>query len=493
MSLDFQVFLFSSLPLLLAILLLKLYFSSSKSHINLPPSPPKLPLIGNLHQLGSGTHRVLQSMAQTYGPLMLLHFGTVPVVVASSVDAARDIMKTHDIIFSNRPFLNIANRLFYNSKDIAFSKYGEYWRQVKSISVLHLLSNKRVKSYRQVREDEVAHMIKKIQGANESVVNLSELLISLTNNVISRVALGRTYEGMGVNYKNIPVQIGAILGRFSIGSYIPQLAWVDRLTGLHREADQLAKEIDEFYEGVIEEHVNKKVVGVEGQDLVDILLELQRDNSSSFPLERYTVKAIIMDVFGAGTDTTFASLEWAISELLRNPHTMKELQEEARKIGQGRLTIPEEDIEKMPYLKAVLKEALRLHVPVPLLIPRESTKEVKLLGYDIPAHTQVMINAWAIARDPSIWEEPEEFRPERFLNIRTDYKGFDFELIPFGAGRRMCPGISFAETIMELALANLVYKFVFTLPSEDGLDMTELDSITVHRKFPILVIPTPCE
>ncbi|KAJ0790156.1 putative cytochrome P450 superfamily [Helianthus annuus] len=137
-------------------------------------------------------------------------------------------------------------------------------------------------------------MIKKIQGANESVVNLSELLISLTNNVISRVALGRTYEGMGVNYKNIPVQIGAILGRFSIGSYIPQLAWVDRLTGLHREADQLAKEIDEFYEGVIEEHVNKKVVGVEGQDLVDILLELQRDNSSSVPLERYTVKAIIM-------------------------------------------------------------------------------------------------------------------------------------------------------------------------------------------------------
>ncbi|KAF5807059.1 putative cytochrome P450 [Helianthus annuus] len=216
-------------------------------------------------------------------------------------------------------------------------------------------------------------------------------------------------------------------------------------------------------------------------------------NLRRFSSTIFYITQLRVDVFGAGTDTTFASLEWAISELLRNPHTMKELQQEARKIGQGRLTIPEEDIEKMPYLKAVLKEALRLHVPVPLLIPRESTKEVKLLGYDIPAHTQVMINAWAIARDPSIWEEPEEFRPERFLNIRTDYKGFDFELIPFGAGRRMCPGISFAETIMELALANLVYKFEFTLPNEDGLDMTELDSITLHRKFPILVIPTPCE
>ncbi|KAJ0751099.1 putative cytochrome P450 [Helianthus annuus] len=207
MSFNLQVFLFYSLPIIFTLLVSKLYFSSKKSHKNLPPSPPRLPLIGNLHQLGSSTHRVLQSMAQTYGPLMLLHFGTIPV---------------------------------------------------KSIAVLHLLSNKRVQSYQQVREDEVAHLIKKIQESNESVIDLCELLISLTNNVISRVALGRTYEGMGVNYKNIPVRIGAMLGRFSVGSYIPWLAWVDRLTGLHREADQLAKEIDEFYEGVIEEHVNKK-------------------------------------------------------------------------------------------------------------------------------------------------------------------------------------------------------------------------------------------
>ncbi|KAI3820714.1 hypothetical protein L1987_08262 [Smallanthus sonchifolius] len=199
------------------------------------------------------------------------------------------------------------------------------------------------------------------------------------------------------------------------------------------------------------------------------------------------------DVFGAGTDTTFTSLEWAISELLRNPRAMKELQQEARKIGQGRSMIPEDDISKMPYLKAVLKEALRLHPPAPLLVPHESTKDVKLLGYDIPSGTQVMINAWAIARDPSIWEDPEEFRPERFLNTPTDYKGTHFEFIPFGAGRRLCPGISFAMTINELALANLVYKFEFALIGEEGLDMTESNGITVHRKFPILVTSTPYE
>ncbi|XP_076881650.1 cytochrome P450 71A2-like [Bidens hawaiensis] len=490
MPFDLQVFLLYSFPLLVGLLLLRSYFYNLKSHKNLPPSPPKLPLIGNLHQLRLGAHRVLQNMAQTYGPLMLLHFSTVSVIVASSVEAAREIMKTHDIVFSNRPFLNIPNRITYGSKDIAFAQYGEYWRKVKSIFVLHLLSNKRVQSYRKVREDEVAQMIKNIQRANESVINLSELLISLANNLICRVALGRTYEGTEV--ENILDGIKKLSER-SVGTYIPSLAWVDRLTGLHREADELAKEIDEFYEAAIVEHENKKGFHVESEDFIDILLQIQRTNSTGFCLERNTIKAIMVDIFGVGTDTTSTTLDWAISELLRNPSAMKELQREAYKIGQGRPMIPEDDIDKMPYLKAVLKEALRLHAPIPLLVPRESTKDVKLLGYDIPSGTQVMINAWAIGRDPSIWEKPKEFRPERFLNTSIDYKGFHFELIPFGTGRRGCPGIKFAMAINELALANLVYKFEFALPSEEGLDMTERDGPTVRRKLPILVKLTPCE
>ncbi|KAL9999111.1 putative cytochrome P450 [Helianthus debilis subsp. tardiflorus] len=200
-------------------------------------------------------------------------------------------MKTHDIIFSNRLFSNIANRIFYGSKDIAFAPYGEYWRQVKSISILHLFNNKRVESFRQVREDEVGQMIKKIQKSN-NVVDLSELLVSLTNNVVSRVALGRTYEGMGV--KNMLDQMVQLMAGFSMGNYIPSLEWMDRLSGLHRKADDLAKEIDEFCEGVVEAHLNKKDFGVEGQDLVDVLLEIQRDNSTGFHLERHMIKAIIL-------------------------------------------------------------------------------------------------------------------------------------------------------------------------------------------------------
>ncbi|KAI3825703.1 hypothetical protein L1987_07274 [Smallanthus sonchifolius] len=204
------------------------------------------------------------------------------------------------------------------------------------------------------------------------------------------------------------------------------------------------------------------------------------------------IKAIILDLFLAGTDTTFASLEWAICELLRHPQAMKELQQEALKIGQGRSMIAEDDLEKMPYLKAVIKETLRLHTLVPLLVPRESTQDVKILGYDIPSGTQVFINAWAIARDPSKWEAPEEFKPERFLNNPIDYKGFHFELIPFGAGRRRCPGIQFAMIINELVLANLVYKFDLSVMGEEGLDTSETNGITILKKCPILVSATPC-
>ncbi|KAM0044424.1 putative cytochrome P450 [Helianthus debilis subsp. tardiflorus] len=190
------------------------------------------------------------------------------------------------------------------------------------------------------------------------------------------------------------------------------------------------------------------------------------------------------DIFIAGTDTTFTSLEWALCELLRHPQAMKELQQETLKIGQGRSMIAEDDLEKMPYLKAFLKENLRLHTPNPLL-PRESTQDLKLLGYDIPSGTQVIINAWAISRDPSVWEAPEEFRPKRFLNKPIDYKGFHFEFLPFGVGRRGCPGIQFAMTVNELILANFVYKFDVSLMGEEELDMSETFGITVHKKSPI--------
>ncbi|MFS7910915.1 putative cytochrome P450 [Helianthus anomalus] len=477
----------------------KWFLFTSNPQKNQPPSPGKLPIIGNLHQLGSNPHRSLQTLTKKHGPLVLIQLGSVPVLVVSSAETACEILKTHDQIFASRPKLTITDTLTYGSKDIAFSPYGEYWRQVRSIAVLQLLSSKRVQSFRQVREQETQVMIDIIGKRCGSVIDLGELLNALTNNVICRVALGRTYEG--VKFNDLLVRFTYLLGSFSVGNYIPWLSWVDRLSGLVARTKKVALEFDEFLEGVLEEHISTKRMvegdgnrNEKGQDLVDILLDIQSEKNTNFILHRDVIKAAIMDLFAAGTDTTSTAIEWAISELIRHPRVMKKLQKEVKEIAHGKPIITEDDLAKMKYLQAVLKEALRLHTPLPLLISRESTQDVKLMGYDISAGTQVIVNAWAIGRDPTRWVEPERFHPERFLNNPIDYKGLNFEFIPFGAGRRGCPAIQFAIVVNELALANLVYKYDFALPEEvngEELDMTEITGLTLHRKSPLLVVATP--
>nr|GMD32986.1 cytochrome P450 71A2-like [Ipomoea batatas] len=378
---------------------------------------------------------------------MLLHFGSVPVLVVSSPTAAREIMKTHDSIFSDRPKSSITDRLFYGSKDVAFAPYGEYWRQVRSICVLHLLSNKRV-----------------------------------------QVALGRKYCTEEHGQKDIMgllEEYMKVLGVFDIGDYIPWLAWVNRINGFDRKVEKLAKELDEFIEGVVEEHSRVEKQEADGLDLVDILLQIQRENKIGFPIHRDTVKAIILDMFAAGTHTSYTVLEWTMAELIKNSKIMKNLQNEVRTKFKTY-----EDIETMQYLKAVIKETLRFHSPAPLLLPRKAIQDVKVMGFHVAAGTHVLVNSWGIGRDPTIWENSEEFKPERFLNSNVDYKGMHFELIPFGAGRRGCPGLVFGITTVELALATLIREFDFAL-GEGKLDMNEGIGITCHKKIPLVVIATP--
>ncbi|PIA27964.1 hypothetical protein AQUCO_07400068v1 [Aquilegia coerulea] len=479
--------------------LAKRFNRSETNKCKLPPSPTKLPIIGNLHQLHGSLRRALKSLAENNGPIMLLHLGSKPTVVVSSAEIARDVMKTYDHVFSSRPEVKFAKRLTYG-KDIAFAPYGEYWRQVRKVCVLQLLSAKKVQSFRFVREEEVALLVNKINdfSLSTSVVNLSNMFVTLANDVVCRVAFGRKYnEGeIGRKFKGMLKEFVYLLGVTNVGDFIPSLAWVNYLNGLNARVEKNLRDIDSFIDQVVEEHIEKKRrKGVhcngenEEEDFVDILLGTKEgDNDLEISLARDSTKAIILDMFAAGTDTTSVFLEWAMSELIRHPSIMQEVQKEVREVVRGKLTIHDSDIDEMHYLKSVIKETLRLHPPNSLLVPRESMEKVQIQGYDIPAKTTVIINAFAIGRDPKSWEEPEKFWPKRFLNgnsTSVDFKGQDFQLIPFGAGRRGCPGILFATSIIEFTLANLLNRFDWALP--DGMDGKDLDmeeeyGITVHRK-----------
>ncbi|THG20409.1 hypothetical protein TEA_004116 [Camellia sinensis var. sinensis] len=484
-------------------------WEENRNHKNLPPpSPPKLPIVGNLHQLGLFPHRSLRSLAQKYGPLMQLHFGSVPVLIVSSAVAAQEIMKTHDLAFSSRPKTINGSKLIYDCKDVALSPYGKYWRQVRSICVVHLLSNRMVQSFQNVRKEETALMIENIKNSSSSssssLVNLTDMFVTVTNNIVCRVALGKKYSGTkgGRRFKELLATLGELMGAFNVGDYIPWLVWMNRLNGLDAKVENISKEIDEFLEGVVEEHVDRSKrddsysvnVGNENKhDFVDLLLQIQPENTSGSLVDRDTIKALILDMFVAGTDTKFTTMEWTMAELLKHPRIMKKLQNEVREIAKGKLNITEDDLVNMHYLKAVIKESLRIHPPV-FLVPRESIQETKVMGYDIVAGMQVFVNAWAIGRDPLSWEDPEEFRPERFLNSSIDFKGHDFEFIPFGAGRRGCPGTLFAMNVNELAFASVVHKFDLSLPdgsSGEDLDMTEAVGLIIHKKTPLIVVPTP--
>ncbi|KAL7115393.1 hypothetical protein ACP275_04G181700 [Erythranthe tilingii] len=501
----------------------KLLPSTNKK--NLPPSPRKLPIIGNLHQLGPLPHQDFYFLARKHGPVMLLHFGSGPVVVVSSADAAREIMKTHDLTFVNRPHYSVQKKLFYDGKDVSFAPYGEFWRQLKSILVVHLLSNKMVQSFRSVRKDETALFVEKIgeysSSSEKNVVNLSEMFSELTNDGICRSAFGRKYGDSenGGKSMSLLAEFLELLGIISIGDIFPWLGWISRVNGLDRRVQRVAKELDDFLEGLIRERMEKPEGGKIGGNFIDIVLEIYNDKAFGFSVDRDSIKALILDVYAGGTDTTATFLEWAMAEpgadlgggqpaypefsswirhwaeLLRHPRVMENLQNEVREIVKGKNDITDEDLEKMHYMKAVIKETLRLHPPSPLLVPRVADKDVKIKGYDVSKGTIVMVNAWAIGRDPQSWDEPEKFEPERFLknskNENIDFKGLDFELIPFGAGRRGCPGISFAVATIEFVLANIVHKFNWELP--DGLhgkdlDMSERPGVTIHKANPLLAV-----
>ncbi|RVW68067.1 Cytochrome P450 83B1 [Vitis vinifera] len=463
----------------------------------LPPGPPGLPFIGNLHQMdNSAPHRYLWQLSKQYGPLMSLRLGFVPTIVVSSAKIAKEVMKTQDLEFASRPSLIGQQRLSYNGLDLAFSPYNDYWREMRKICVLHLFTLKRVKSYTSIREYEVSQMIEKISklASASKLINLSEALMFLTSTIICRVAFGKRYEGEGCErsrFHGLLNDAQAMLGSFFFSDHFPLMGWLDKLTGLTARLEKTFREMDLFYQEIIEEHLKPDRKKQELEDITDVLIGLRKDNDFAIDITWDHIKGVLMNIFLGGTDTGAATVTWVMTALMKNPRVMKKAQEEVRNTFGKKGFIGEDDVEKLPYLKAVVKETMRLLPSVPLLVPRETLQKCSLDGYEIPPKTLVFVNAWAIGRDPEAWENPEEFMPERFLGSSVDFRGQHYKLIPFGAGRRVCPGLHIGVVTVELTLANLLHSFDWEMPAgmnKEDIDLDTIPGIAMHKKNALCLV-----
>ncbi|XP_077230347.1 trimethyltridecatetraene synthase-like [Tasmannia lanceolata] len=472
--------------------------------LNLPPGPKPWPIIGNLNLIGSLPHRSIHQLSLKYGPIMKLQFGSFPVVVGSSVEAAKLFLKTHDLTFVCRPKAAAGKYTTYNYSNIAWAPYGPYWRQARKICLMELFCTRRLESYQYIRVEETHSLMFRLFVASRKAILVKEHLSTASLNIISRMVLGKTYtdESKSKNQIITSEELKKILdewfllnGVLNIGDSIPWLSFLD-LQGYVKRMKSLSKKFDRFLEQVLDEH-NAKREGVKDfipKDMVDVLLQLADDPNLDVKLSRNGVKAFTQDLIAGGTESSALTVEWALSELLKQPHIFEKATKELDKVIGKERWVEEKDIPDLPFVDAIMKETMRLHPLAPMLAPHLAREDSVIDGYDIPAGTRVFVNVWTIGRDPTIWDAPEEFHPERFIGKDIDVKGQDFELLPFGSGRRMCPGYSLGLKVVQLTLANLLHGFKWKLQdkiSPEELNMEEIFGLSTTRKIPLEAVIEP--
>ncbi|KAM7501708.1 hypothetical protein LguiB_000612 [Lonicera macranthoides] len=427
---------------------------------------------------------------------MLLHLGRVPTLVVSTPDLAKQVLKTHDLDCCTRPLSNGQKKISYNFLDLAFSPYGEYWREMRKLCVVELFTNKRVQSFWYVREQEVSHLIKNIAESSPSPVELIDACFNLTNSVICRIAFGTSKRGNQFEHgklKEIIDDAMAVLSGFSASDFFPSVGWIiDFVTGQERRIERCFKNFDAFFQKVIDEHMDPGRPRPQYEDITDVMLGLAKDRTTVIHLTKEHMKAVLVDIFLGAVDTSSVTMVWVMAELAKNPRVMKKVQAEIRNTIGKKPIVPESELEKLKYFKLVVKETLRLHPPASLLLPHQTIRQCKINGYDILPETRVLVNAWAIGRDPGVWEKPGEFYPERFEDNGIDYRGQFFEYLPFGSGRRMCPGINMGIMSVEFTVANLLHCFDWELPNGmkcEDLSMEEEFGLNIRKKVPLHLVP----
>ncbi|WCJ38662.1 Cytochrome P450 71AU50 [Euphorbia peplus] len=489
---------FTAIFLVVFIFLLQLSWRKiTKSKKNkLPPGPLGFPIFGHLHLFMNFPHRALHHLAKRYGSIMHLRLGQVPVVVVSSPQSAELFLKTHDLVFADRPFQAAASYLTYNMKNISGSPYGSYWRNVRKMCATQLLSIQKIDSFRSMRKEEVNLLVDYIKEASyrDVVVDLRSKISSLSADMSCRMVFGKKYAENEFDERGFLAVMKDFLQVLStpyLGDFFPLIATFD-IQGQKKKMAAVSKVFDGFLEKIIDEHIQSKEES-RVEDFVDIMLGFVQSEESEYHMGRENIKAIMLDMLVGAMDTTSTSIDWILSEILRHPRVMKKVQKELEKMVGMDKTVEESDLRNLEYLDMVIKETMRLHPIAPLLMPHKASEDTIVDGFLIPKGSQIFINAWAIGRDSSAWSDAEKFWPERFIGSNIDVQGRNFELLPFGSGRRGCPGIHLGLTVIRLVVAQLLHCFEWKLPNDmlsTDLDMTEKVGIVTVRAKHLEAIPS---
>ncbi|CAM8958180.1 unnamed protein product [Rhodiola kirilowii] len=472
-----------------------------KSSSNLPPGPRPLPIIGNLHLLGAKPHKSLAKLAQTHGPIMTLKQGQVTAIVISSAPAAKLVLQKHDHLFANRFVPKAFQTSDIEKFSVAWTSLSPKWRHLRKVPNSLIFSKQKMDANGDLMHQKVEELIadarRKCTIGEPMLIGEAAFKSSL--NVLSKMILSIDFADgeseTAREFKKVFRERMELAGTPNLVDFFPLLERFDPQRIRARIIPNNLK-ILTMFDRMIDERLARRAEEssvFENRDVLDNLLNLMQDSNDD--LTRDDIIHLLLDLFVAGTDTTSSTLEWAMTEVLRNPEILTKAKSELERVTNKGKPIQDEEVELLPYLQAIINETLRLHPPTPLLLPRKNFEPVELNGYTIPKGAQVVVNAWAIGRDPGAWENPERFEPERFLGLsNVSFVGGNFELIPFGGGRRICPGLSLAVKMLQLMLGSLVNCFEWKL--EDGqcpedIDMDEKFGITLSKTHPLKAVPLP--